>query len=328
MKSTGQTGKKPLYRHRPDRLAPVATKPDAALRGTVSRSGRPSTHRPPAAVPRGVVRCPAPAIEPDLFGIVRDMVYKKSGISLRTGKEAMVRARLDKRMRELAITSIEKYVDLVRNEKGCGELVHLIDAITTNVTAFFREPSHFVFLRDLLRQWMVEGKRRLRFWSAACASGEEPYSLAMTALECNFGVDVDFRILATDISSKALREAKRGEYDALRMRSVPPHMRSLFFRRIPAVNGDAWSAKETLRGIMDIGSINLASPPYPVYESLDVIFCRNVMIYFDDDLRRSICREMFRLLKPGGCLFIGHAESLVGCSSEGTMIVPSVYRKR
>jgi chemotaxis protein methyltransferase CheR len=235
---------------------------------------------------------------------------------------------LDQRMRALDISSVKKYIDLVRAERNSRELVHLIDAITTNVTEFFREPQHFEFLKNALRKWLIDGRRKFRFWSAACASGEEPYSMGMTALECAFGMESDLRILASDISTKALSAANRGEYDMVRMRSVPPRARSIYFNRLLNKEKAIWSVKESLRLIVDIKSINLAGPPYPIGESMDVIFCRNVMIYFDDDLRRSICNEMFRLLKPGGYLFVGLAESLSGFAVRGKMVIPSVYQKR
>ncbi len=287
-----------------------------------------SPRRPVVAPPDGIMRGVSPVIDRSDFSVLRDLVCAKSGIALRPGKEAMVRARLDRRMRALHISSVRKYIDLVRADNGKGELVHCIDAITTNVTEFFREPRHFAFLKDVLRKWLVDGRRRLRLWSAACASGEEAYSMAMTALECAFGLDIDMRILASDISTKALNAAGRGEYDALRMRPVPRSARALYFKRLVIGEKTTWSVNQALRRIVDFDSINLASPPYPIRESFDVIFCRNAMIYFDDDCRRSVCREMFRLLGPGGYLFIGHAENLASAASFGKMVIPSVYQKR
>ena len=246
------------------------------------------------------------------FDRFREIVLDLSGISLGEQKEALVSARVGKRMRVLNITTHEAYIDYIAEDSSGQELVHLIDAISTNVTSFFRENDHFTFLTDIIKKWHAEGQRRFRVWSAASSTGEEPYSLAITLLEALDPRSVDMRILATDISTRVLEMCRIGRYGKERMKTVPAAVRDRYFDRISDNGQTLYSAKKALRDITLFRRLNLSTPPFPMKGPLDVVFCRNVMIYFDTDVRTKLLTDVHRLLRPGGYLMVGHAESLTG----------------
>ncbi|MGE5188498.1 MAG: CheR family methyltransferase [Gemmatimonadota bacterium] len=262
-----------------------------------------------------------------VFDKLRSIIYEKSGIALHDGKEALVSARIRKRMRVLGIQDYREYLRRVSNDGDGAETVGLIDAISTNVTSFFREPAHFEFLGKLMTDWMAAGQARFRFWSAACASGEEPYSIAMTLLEAMNGQAVDMKILATDISTQALAKAIRGRYDEQRMSFVPALWRNKYFDRVKGDDGVSYLVKAGLAKPILFRWFNLTAVPFPMSGPLDAIFCRNVLIYFDQATRKRLLDEMHRLLRRGGYLMVGHAESLTGMISDFKSLRPSVYIK-
>ncbi len=267
-------------------------------------------------------------MEKRLFDKLRTIIYEKSGIALHEGKEALVSARLRKRMRVLGIQDYRDYVDRVTSDAdGTEETVGLLDAISTNVTSFYREPVHFEYLGKLMTEWLREGKRRFRFWSAACSSGEEPYTMAMTLLEALRDQPADLRILATDISTRALEKGRVGEYDEQRIAPVPANLRSKYFERHKSRDGIRYEAGATLRRVILFRRLNLSAPPFPMSGPLDAIFCRNVLIYFDQTTRKKLLDEAHRLLKKGGYLMVGHAESLTGMISDFRPVRPSIYIK-
>lgn len=258
------------------------------------------------------------------FDRFRKIVYEQSGISLGPNKEALVSARLGKRMRALHIGEYDEYLRYVTEDESGAEVVSLVDAISTNVTSFFREASHFDFLSDVFSGWLGEGQRRFRFWSAASSSGEEPFSMAITLLEALKGQDADVRILATDISTKMLDRCRQGTYRGDKLDGVPPVLRERYFHRNG--NGEC-TAKQRMKNMLLFRRLDLSTPPFPMRGPLDIIFCRNVMIYFDNTTRRRLLEEMFRLLKRGGYLIVGHAESLTAMMSEFKSVRPSIYVK-
>ena len=256
------------------------------------------------------------------FERIRDMMYGNVGIVLKANKRALVEARVNKRLRALDLATYDEYLDHLAADGG--ELVLLIDAISTNVTHFFREDDHFNFTRTTVEAWLGEGRTKLRFWSAACSTGEEPYSLAMT-LGSVPGIEAaDIKILATDISTRVLRSAAAGVYPADAVARIPSARRRGAFEDLG--DGTARVAERLKRNLM-FRRLNLNRTPYPIKGVFDLIFCRNVMIYFDNDLRRRIVAEADRLLHPGGYLIIGHAETLIGMESRFTYVKPSIYRK-
>ena len=259
------------------------------------------------------------------FDKFRRLVYEQSGISLGAGKEALVSARVGKRMRTLGFDDFRSYLRYLTQDDAGDEIVYLLDAISTNVTSFFREPTHFEFLSSTVAEWMNQGQRRFRFWSAACSTGEEPYSLAMTLLEMTGARSVDLRILATDISTSVLEQCRSGSYEEDKLATVPPVLKEHYFDRHQNGRSRYYTAKDVMKRVITFSRLNLSDPPFPMQGLFDIIFCRNVMIYFDNIVRRALLTDMRRLLRPQGYLVVGHAESLTGMVSEFKSIKPSIY---
>lgn len=240
-------------------------------------------------------------------------------------KQALVSSRLGKRLRALGCPSYDAYLDLLLRETAGDEIVQLLDAISTNVTSFYREKVHFDVVSEYVARWRRAGAQRMRMWSAACSSGEEPYTLAMTVSEIEGMDGVDWRILATDLSTRMLARAAEGVYESRRLDPVDPGLRARYFHRLAS---DQWQIEPQLRRRILFRRMNLKETPYPLRGPLDIIFCRNVMIYFDDAMRMQVLREFERLLKPGGLLLVGHAESLAGHHVAGLRnLRPSIYEK-
>jgi chemotaxis protein methyltransferase CheR len=266
-------------------------------------------------------------MEESTFNTFREIVYDRSGISINANKIALVTARVGKRMRELGMDDDRAYLKHIVEDESGEEIVHLLDVISTNVTSFFREGQHFELVGEYFEKWYEAGQRRFRFWSAASSSGEEPYTLAMTLLERLDGRSAEIKILATDISTRILRKAIRGVYPAAKVETVPPALRSRYFEACATEKGTAFSISAQVRELIAFRRLNLSQVPFPMSGPMDAIFCRNVMIYFDNLVRKRLLDEAFRLLKPGGYLFVGHAESLTGMLSGFKPVVPSVYVK-
>lgn len=266
-------------------------------------------------------------MERKTFDKFRTLIYTKCGITLGEQKEALVSARIAKRMRALNVDSHEQYYDAVIKDKTGAELVQLIDAISTNFTNFFREPIHFEILTDLLKKWKAQGQRRFRIWCAAASTGEEPYTLAMTANEAIGALGTDVKILATDISTRVLQTCHRGLYDDKRVATVSRDLRQRYFEELRDNGQAVYEVKDSLRSLLVFRRLNLSTPPFPMRGPFDAVFCRNVMIYFDNQIRTRLVSEIHELLKPGGYLMIGHAESLTGLDTKFKTVRPSVYVK-
>jgi len=268
-------------------------------------------------------------IDTETFDRFRCIVYDQVGISLGPHKEALVQARVSKRLRALGIRSYDEYLDLLEVDDSGAELTLFVDAICTNVTSFFRESHQFDFVNDQMHRWLGDGQRRFRFWSAACSSGEEPYSLAMSLLDTAQGYDdVDMRILATDISTKVLDRCLDGCYEADKLTGIPDGWRERFFAPIDTAHGQVFRVSPQVRDMVLFRRMNLAAPPFPMKGPLDIVMCRNVMIYFDDAVRIALLHEIHRMLRPGGFLIVGHAESLTGINTEFKYLRPAIYVRR
>jgi chemotaxis protein methyltransferase CheR len=261
------------------------------------------------------------------------LVYEKCGINLHEGKKELVCARLGKRLRETCFRDFKAYYKFVTQEDGMDELVRMLDAISTNKTSFFREEKHFDFLKQEVFPTYVKGKNatgfhRLRFWSAGCSTGEEPYSLAMWVSEC-FGKSprADVKILASDISTKVLAQAKRGVYPADRLEEIPASLVRRYFQRGYARQEGYFRVKTSLREMVEFRRLNLIEP-FPFKEVFNLILCRNVMIYFDKKTQQSLINKLYGCLVDGGYLLIGHSETLTGIKHRLRYIQPSVYQKR
>lgn len=267
------------------------------------------------------------------YETVRKLVYEHSRIDLGANKKELVTARLSKRLRATGIPSLNDYVKLVSTRAGEDELVHLIDAISTNHTFFFREIKHFEFmtsncLPETVARGQKSGDREFRLWSAASSSGEEAYSIAIQ-LDDYFSRQPGWNwlIQATDISTKILEKAKQAVYPLERVRDVRPEwLRQYFQKGINQWEGH-YRVKEELRNKISWHHLNLLQPNYPFQKPFHCIWCRNVMIYFDRPTQEILVQKLYDLLVPGGYLMIGHSESLTGIKHPYKAVKPAVYLK-
>lgn len=251
------------------------------------------------------------------FGKLRSLIYDKCGITLRDTKRTMLGARIRQRLRILKYDSYEKYLDFLVHEAGDEEWVQLINVVSTNVTAFYREVHHFDQLGVAVKKWASSGQGKMRFWSAASSSGQEPYTMAMVicnALRTAGRSDVDARILATDISTKMLAVCQAGQYNLDAIEPVPNEDQRRYFYHDKA--SEMYQVTPAIRQMVHFARMNLSETPYAMNGPMDAIFCRNVMIYFDNHVRSKIVEQVLRLLKPGGLFMIGHAESLQGAQAK------------
>jgi chemotaxis protein methyltransferase CheR len=259
------------------------------------------------------------------FDGFKTLIYERCGISLNESKKALLMARVARHMRRLNIDSHDEYLYYVTRDRSGEEIQNLVDAISTNVTSFYREGEHFDILRAFIRERIGKGAKRLRLWSAACSSGEEPYTMAIEALDTLGDSKFDVRILATDINFEILRECQAGVYSAEKVKPVPGHLRTRYLQKQNGSGEPTFAVTDALRKLVVVRQMNLNKVPYPVSGPLDVIFCRNVMIYFEKQTRAKVIGEFRRVLAPGGYLFLGHAESLSNLSEGFVTIAPSVY---
>jgi chemotaxis protein methyltransferase CheR len=265
------------------------------------------------------------------FGKISRLVYEVCGINLTEGKKELLKARLGKVIRQGAFRSFRDYYEHVLKDSSGEELVRLLDAVSTNFTSFFRESQHFEYLRteflpEVLARKKGQGKK-LRFWSAGCSSGEEPYSLAIAVLEClDYPETWDLKILSTDLSSKVLKVAAAGIYPRERIRSVPaPLVRKYFLEGENEWKGHV-KVKSSLKKHISFERLNLMET-FSFSEPFDCIFCRNVMIYFDKPTQAALLGRFFQHLSPGGALLIGHSESLAGIQHSFRYVKPAIYNK-
>lgn len=260
----------------------------------------------------------------DTFNQFCSIIYERSGISLGDKKEALVAARVGKRTRQLGLDSIEDYLIYVQKDGTGDEIIHLLDAISTNVTYFFRETEHFNTITQCFLEWLSHGNRTFRFWSAGCSSGEEPYSIAITLLEALLNRPLpDIKILATDLSTKVLTTASAGIYNSKKVENLPETILRKYF----VSDNNEYRINDSVRSLITFSRLNLSAIPFPMNGPMDMIFCRNVMIYFDQPFRKQLISEYHRLLKPGGYLLVGHSESLTGLINGFKTIAPSIYIK-
>lgn len=265
------------------------------------------------------------------FEQISQRVYDICGINLQPGKEGLVKSRLMKRLRALGLSSFDGYLQYVEGEGSGLELGAMIDVLTTNKTNFFREPQHFDFLREriLPRFQATGGERRLRLWSAGCSYGKEPYTIAMLMREEIPDIDrCDARILATDISARVLEKAREGVYEEEEeiAREVPPQLLQKHFTYIRKGRSLSYRVNDRVKSMIRFARLNLMDQ-WPMKGPFDVIFCRNVLIYFDKATQRELAHRFWELLAPGGHLFIGHSERLTTSARELKYVQPAVYVK-
>jgi chemotaxis protein methyltransferase CheR len=268
------------------------------------------------------------------FLLFQRLIREETGIFLSDAKQELLVSRLAPRLRELGLTSFLDYYNRIAEDGDLEERTRMVDRIATNETQFFREPRHFEYLEQVvLPEWRARAEagdmsRRVRAWSCACATGEEPYSLAMTLLTHlppSAGWDVS--ILATDISTKALDRAQRGVWSIDRADHIPDAYRKAFMLRGTRSQEGRMAADTALRSVIDFERFNLSQDRYPYEGELDLIFCRNVLIYFDPEGRTHVLDELSHCLAPHGLLFLGHAETASGLSGRLRPVQPTIYAR-
>ena len=264
------------------------------------------------------------------FALFQRLVYQSSGILLSPAKRALLVARLSGRIRQLGLSSFAAYYRRVQ-ERGDAEKQILLDCISTNETHFFREPAQFDFLtREIVPVWMRErGRaRRVRAWSTACSTGQEPFTLAMLLHDRLAAAGWTIEITATDLSHRVLARAKEAEWPIENAAEIPePFLHRYMLRGLRSRSG-VMKASPLLRSMIDFRPLNLNAADWSVGGPLDLIFCRNVLIYFDAAARGRVIGRLVQLLAPGGYLFLGHAESASDWSQELTAVGPTIYRRR
>jgi chemotaxis protein methyltransferase CheR len=264
------------------------------------------------------------------FERIARYIYAQAGIRLPPAKLTMIEGRLRRRVRATQSASLGDYCAWVFEDDNLDqERQHLLNAVTTNKTDFFREPKHFDYLQGVaLPQMQDEGLRRLRVWSAACSTGAEPYTIAMVldafARERR---GPDYGILATDLDTDVLATAKRGIYPAAQVEPVPAALRQRYVLRPRDRDRDEVRIVPELRSAVGFAQLNLMNDHYPVGEPMDMIFCRNVLIYFDKQTQEQVVRRLAACLRPGGLLFLGHSESVAGFTLPVTAVGNTVFKK-
>lgn len=259
-----------------------------------------------------------------------EIIYKHSGIALKPGKEALVQARVAKRLRATGISDYNEYIEFIKKDED--ELWKLIDVATTNVTHFFREPKSFDFIQKTVREWAENGQRKFRFWSAASSTGEEPYTLAIVLREALrdlwHKMNFDIKILATDISDTVLKQAMKGEYPEEKMKKMDKKILNQHFCCVNNNGMKCYKINQELKNMIVYRKFNLMEDNYPLKGPIDIVLCRNVMIYFDNPTRSQIVRKIHGIIRSDGFLILGNAETLTTEGDIYKSVQPSVYRKK
>jgi chemotaxis protein methyltransferase CheR len=261
------------------------------------------------------------------FESIRQLAFDSCGMDFPDSKKEMIASRLDRTLRRLSLTSYQEYYCYVRDDSSGRALREFIDALATNHTNFLREGEHFAFLREKFGRVSFRG-RPIRIWSAACSTGEEPYSIAMTLLDQRKHEMIPgFEILASDISTRALEAARSGVYPIDRLRDLPPFWLATFFETGTGKWAGWMKVRRAIGEIVRFERFNLLDSPAE-FGNFDVIFCRNVMLYFGRPTQEGIVNRLAERLQPGGYLFTGHTESLMGIRHGLSYIQPAIYQRR
>ena len=276
----------------------------------------------------------APQTEPlsaKNFNRLSQFIQDYSGIKMPANKRTMLEGRLRRRMRATRIDDVNAYCRYLFDEDGMdSEVIHLIDAVTTNKTEFFREPAHFDFLvNEGLPALATRGKREIKIWSSACSTGAEPYTIAMILDEfCETQRGLDYSILCTDICTEVLDQAIAGRFSEQMIDPVSTARRKRYVMRAKDSSRQEVRIKPHLRSKLTFARLNLIDDAYPVESNLDIIFCRNILIYFDKPTQAKVLTRLCAHLAPGGYLFLGHSESIVGIDLPVVQIANTVFQKR
>ncbi len=262
------------------------------------------------------------------FRCLSTFISDKCGIKMPPSKKIMLEGRLRKRLRALDMNSFDSYCNYVFKNRGtAGEIIHMIDVVTTNKTEFFREAAHFDYLVETSLPDLSRRHGKINVWSAGCSSGEEPYTLAMVLSDYAEKNDLRFSIFATDISTRVLEKAKRAVYEHEKVESVPINLRKKYFLRGKDERKGLVRVKPELRSKVEFKRLNLMDRYFDFAAPLHAIFCRNVMIYFDQATQNELVRKFCGLLVRGGYLFTGHSETLHGMDLPLVSIAPNIHKR-
>ncbi len=257
------------------------------------------------------------------FGRIKDLIYRHAGISLHDGKHAMVYSRISRRLRETGHSSFKSYLDWLESHGG-DEWQEFVNALTTNLTSFFRENHHFTELDRIVRS--TPAGHEWKIWCSAASTGEEPYSIAITMADA-LGLNGNFRIWASDIDTKVLDKGAQGIYKLENMKNVSSSQLQKYFLKGKGGNQGLARAKPELQKHIQFFTLNLIEESWSLKEQFDVVFCRNVMIYFDNTTQRQVLARIHRLMKPKGTLFVGHAENFSDVRNLFALRGKTVYEK-
>ncbi|MCB8963933.1 MAG: methyltransferase domain-containing protein [Bacteroidales bacterium] len=265
----------------------------------------------------------------DEFNKLSSFIYKESGIRLPPVKKVMLQCRLQKRLRELNLRSFKEYCDYLFSKDGVdSEIIHMLDVVSTNKTDFFREPTHFDFLNATVLPEFYQSSRGKQFkvWSAGCSSGEEPYTLSIVLSEfAEKNPGFDFSIWATDISTRILQAAANAVYKMDRVEVVPLSLKKKYMLKSKDQVNPTVKMGPNIRNKVRFGRLNFMDDHYSISETFDVVFCRNVLIYFDRETQERVINKLCTKLKPGGYLILGHSESILNMKLPLKQIKPTIY---
>ena len=264
----------------------------------------------------------------DDFYKLRDIIYNEAGIKLGDVKKILMQSRLIKRLRDLKLDNFTEYYEYLINNFE-DEKINFINSITTNKTDFFRENDHFEYMKSkILPDFEKKNERELRIWSAGCSTGEEPYTVAITLFEYfNGKAAPEFLILATDIDTQVLEKAQEGSYAADHLADVDPKYLKNYFMHESNEKGDFYRVKDQLKSVIYFRRLNLLQDEYPMKKKFDIIFCRNVIIYFDRETQKKLFEKYHKYLKDDGYLLIGHSENITSITDKFTLAGRTIYRK-
>ncbi len=268
----------------------------------------------------------------DEFGKLSDFIYRESGIKMPPIKRIMLQSRLQKRLRELKMVSFKEYCDYVFSKSGqLGEIIHMLDVVSTNKTDFFREAVHFDFLEDVVLPEFYNqnsGHRQFKVWSAGCSSGEEPYTISIVMTDfAETHTGFDFSILGTDLSTQILQKAVNAVYNMDRVEAIPLEIKKRHFLRSKDRERPTVKLAPHIRKRVRFARLNFMDSSYDISDVFDVIFCRNVLIYFDRATQERVINKLCSKLKPGGYFFLGHSESIMSMNVPLTQVKPTIFKR-
>ncbi|MDD3567867.1 MAG: methyltransferase domain-containing protein [Bacteroidales bacterium] len=268
----------------------------------------------------------------DEFDKLSRFIYKESGIKMPPVKKVMLQSRLQKRLRELNMTTFKEYIDFVFSKDGLNaEIIHMLDVVSTNKTDFFREPVHFDFLTSTVLPEFVQqraGLRTIKVWSAGCSSGEEPYTLAIVMADfAEKNPGFDYSIVGTDISTQILQKAVDAVYKEERVSIIPLETKRKYFLKSKDRTNPTVKVVADLRKRVRFGRLNFMDTYYDVPETFDAVFCRNVLIYFDRETQEKVINKLCDKLRPGGYFFLGHSESIMNMDVPLKQVKPTIFKR-